>query len=106
MVNRQLQALSPERSALVLSNVIRAQREGSLQNPLGWLLTVLKKARQGELYPAEKVRKVPDHMSPSSRPELRPFKASRPDSRQTCSEERVREIVQSLRVSVGTQRND
>ena len=106
MVNRQLQALSPERSASVLSNVIRAQREGSLQNPLGWLLTVLKKARQGELYPAENVRKVPDHMSSSPRPELRPFKPSRPDSRQTCSEERVREIVQSLRMSVGSQRND
>jgi len=106
MVNRQLQALSTERSALVLSNVIRAQREGSLQNPLGWLLTVLKKARQGELYPAENVRKVPDHMSPSSRPELRPFKPPRTDSRQTCSEERVREIVQSLRVSVGNQRNE
>ncbi|NIG21224.1 helix-turn-helix domain-containing protein [Pantoea sp. Al-1710] len=106
MVNRQLQALSTERSALVLSNVIRAQREGSLQNPLGWLLTVLKKARQGELYPAENVRRVPDHMSPSSRPELRPFKPPRTDSRQTCSEERVREIVQSLRVSVGNQRNE
>ena len=73
LVNRQLQALSPERSASVLSNVLRAQREGSLQNPL---------------------------------PELRPFKPSRPDSRQTCSEERVREIVQSLRMSVGSQRND
>jgi hypothetical protein len=106
MVNRQLQALSSEQSALVLSNIIRAQREGSLQNPLGWLLTVLKKARQGELYPAENVRKVSDHMSPSLRPELRPFKPSRPESRQTCSEERVREIVQSLRVSVRAQKND
>lgn len=104
MVNRQLQALSPERSALVLSNVIRAQREGSLQNPLGWLLTVLKKARQGELYASDSGRKVFDHLSQSSRPELRPFKPSHPENRQTCSEERVREIVQSLRVSVGTQK--
>lgn len=104
MVNSQLQALPPERSALVLSNVIRAQREGSLQNPLGWLLTVLKKARQGELYTSESGRKVADQLSQSSRPELRPFKPSRPENRQTCSEGRVREIVQSLRGSVGTQK--
>lgn len=104
MVNRQLQALPPERSALVLSNVIRAQREGSLQNPLGWLLTVLKKARQGDLYASDSGRKVFDHLSQPSRPELRPFKPSHRADRQTCSEERVREIVQSLRVSVGTQK--
>ncbi|MCX2194490.1 helix-turn-helix domain-containing protein [Pantoea agglomerans] len=54
MVNRQLQALSTERSALVLSNVIRAQREGSLQNPLGWLLTVLKKGPTGGALPCRK----------------------------------------------------
>lgn len=104
MVNRQVQALPPEQSTLVLSNVIRAQREGSLQNPLGWLLTVLKKARQGELYASESGRNAADHHRQSSRPELRPFKPARPESRQTCSEERVREIVQSLRVSVGTQK--
>jgi hypothetical protein len=104
MVNRQLQALPPEQSTLVLSNIIRAQREGSLQNPLGWLLTVLKKARQGELYASESGRNAADHHRQSSRPELRPFKPARPESRQTCSEERVREIVQSLRVSVGTQK--
>lgn len=101
MVNRQLQALPPDRSALVLSNVIRALREGSLQNPLGWLLTVLKKARQGELYSSENMQKVSGNNSHTSRPELRPFKPSRPENLQTCSKERVREIVQSLRQSVG-----
>jgi len=101
MVNRQLQALPPDLSALVLSNVNRALREGSLQNPLGWLLTVLKKARQGELYVSESARKISGNNSQTLRPELRPFKPSRPENLQTCSKERVREIVQSLRQSVG-----
>jgi hypothetical protein len=104
MVNLQLQALPAERSALVLSNIIRAQREGSLQNPLGWLLTVLKKARQGTLYPADSGRKVSDNTGHASRPELRPFRPSASENRKSCSDERVREILQSLRESVGPQR--
>lgn len=104
MVNLQLQALPAERSALVLSNIIRAQREGSLQNPLGWLLTVLKKARQGTLYPADSGRKVSDNTGHASRPELRPFRPSASEYRKSCSDERVREILQSLRESVGPQR--
>lgn len=102
MVNRQLQALLPEQSALVLSNAARAQREGSLQNPLGWLLTVLKKARRGELYPSEGARGSSDQGHFNSRPELRPFQPPKPDQRQSCSEERVREIIQSLRLHVGS----
>lgn len=104
MVNRQLQALSPEQSVLVLSNVARAQREGSLQNPLGWLLTVLKKARRGELYPSESLRGSSEQAHFSSRPELRPFQPSKPQQRQSCSEERVREIIQNLRSHVGSRK--
>ncbi|POW54875.1 hypothetical protein C3408_20745 [Candidatus Pantoea alvi] len=104
MVNRQLQALSAEQSVLVLSNVARAQREGSLQNPLGWLLTVLKKARRGELYPSEGVRGSSEQAHFSSRPELRPFQPSKPQQRQSCSEERVREIIQNLRSHVGSRK--
>lgn len=104
MVNRQLQALSPEQSVLVLSNVARAQREGSLQNPLGWLLTVLKKARRGELYPAESLRGSSEQAHFISRPELRPFQPSKPQQRQSCSEERVREIIQNLRSHVGSRK--
>lgn len=104
MVNRQLQALSPEQSVLVLSNVARAQREGSLQNPLGWLLTVLKKARRGELYPSESLRGSSEQARFSSRPELRPFQPSKPQQRQSCSKERVREIIQNLRSHVGSRK--
>lgn len=104
MVNRQLQALLPEQSVLVLSNVARAQREGSLQNPLGWLLTVLKKARRGELYPSESLRGSSEQAHFSSRPELRPFQPSKPQQRQSCSEERVREIIQNLRSHVGSRK--
>lgn len=104
MVNRQLQALSPEQSVLVLSNIARAQREGCLQNPLGWLLTVLKKARRGELYPPEGVRGSSEQTDFSSRPELRPFQPSKPQQRQSCSEERVREIIQNLRSHVGSRK--
>ncbi|TPV23689.1 STY4528 family pathogenicity island replication protein [Pantoea anthophila] len=104
MVNRQLQALSPEQSVLVLSNVARAQREGSLQNPLGWLLTVLKKARRGELYPSESLRGSSEQAHFISRPELRPFQPSKPQQRQSCSEERVREIIQNLRSHVGSRK--
>lgn len=104
MVNRQLQALSPEQSALVLSNADRAWRDGSLQNPLGWLLTVLKKARRGELYSPEIARSPSEQNRVSSRPELRPFTPLNNGQHQPCNEERVKEIIQSLRAHVGVRK--
>lgn len=104
MVNRQLQALSPEQSALVLSNADRAWRDGSLQNPLGWLLTVLKKARRGELYSPEIARSPSEQNRVSSRPELRPFTSLKNEQQQPCNEERVKEIIQSLRAHVGVRK--
>lgn len=104
MVNRQLQALSPEQSALVLSNADRAWRDGCLQNPLGWLLTVLKKARRGELYSPEIARSPSEQNRVSSRPELRPFTSLKNEQQQPCNEERVKEIIQSLRAHVGVRK--
>lgn len=104
MVNRQLQAMSPEQSALVLSNADRAWRDGSLQNPLGWLLTVLKKARRGELYSPEIARSPSEQNRVSSRPELRPFTSLKNEQQQPCNEERVKEIIQSLRAHVGVRK--
>ncbi|MDC9616226.1 STY4528 family pathogenicity island replication protein, partial [Xenorhabdus khoisanae] len=50
MLNSQLQALPAEQSQIVLSSLDKALRAGKITNPVGWLLTMMKRAREGKLY--------------------------------------------------------
>ncbi|CCW29068.1 conserved hypothetical protein [Xenorhabdus nematophila F1] len=50
MLNNQLQALPIEQGQAVLGNLDNALRAGNIGNPVGWLLTVMKRAREGKLF--------------------------------------------------------
>ncbi|RLM24724.1 hypothetical protein BIY29_08365 [Brenneria alni] len=65
MVTDQLQALAIEQAELVLQALDRALSEGRLSNPIGWLLAVLKRARDGKLF----VQKTPSAQPASSQME-------------------------------------
>ncbi|PHM24333.1 STY4528 family pathogenicity island replication protein [Xenorhabdus budapestensis] len=50
MLISQLQALPAEQAQTVLSCLDKALRAGKIGNPVGWLLTMMKRARDGKLY--------------------------------------------------------
>ncbi|MBD2799439.1 helix-turn-helix domain-containing protein [Xenorhabdus sp. M] len=50
MLTSQLQALPVEQAQIVLDCLDRALRAGKIGNPVGWLLTMMKRAREGTLY--------------------------------------------------------
>ncbi|AIA69863.1 conserved hypothetical protein [Pectobacterium atrosepticum SCRI1043] len=50
MATEQLQALTSEQAEQVLQSLKRALSDGGLNNPIGWLLAVLKRARDGKLF--------------------------------------------------------
>ncbi|CDH22425.1 STY4528 family pathogenicity island replication protein [Xenorhabdus nematophila] len=50
MLNSQLQALPAEQAQTVLNCLDKALRVGKIGNPVGWLLTMMKRAREGKLY--------------------------------------------------------
>lgn len=103
MLSAQLQALQPEQALLVLQNLARAMKDGTLQNPVGWMLTVLKKARKGELYQPQResiTKPVP------ARPEYRPVQSERPLRRQVTNDARVRDIIQRVRSHIHSDRSD
>ncbi|MDC9616131.1 STY4528 family pathogenicity island replication protein [Xenorhabdus khoisanae] len=50
MLTSQLQSLPAEQAQTVLSCLDKALRAGKIGNPVGWLLTMMKRARNGQLY--------------------------------------------------------
>lgn len=52
MLTKQLQALPEESARQVVDNLNRRLAGGQLANPVGWLLTVMKRAREGQLFAA------------------------------------------------------
>ncbi|WP_187651885.1 STY4528 family pathogenicity island replication protein [Xenorhabdus sp. TS4] len=50
MLNSQLQALPAEQAQTVLNCLGKALRDGKISNPVGWLLVMMKRAREGKLY--------------------------------------------------------
>ncbi|MBD2805844.1 helix-turn-helix domain-containing protein [Xenorhabdus sp. ZM] len=50
MLTSQLQALPAEQAQIVLDCLDKALRAGKIGNPVGWLLTMMKRAREGKLY--------------------------------------------------------
>ncbi|MDC9597831.1 helix-turn-helix domain-containing protein, partial [Xenorhabdus sp. XENO-2] len=50
MLNSQLQALPAEQAQTVLNCLDKALRAGKIGNPVGWLLAMMKRAREGKLY--------------------------------------------------------
>lgn len=93
MLIRQLQVLPEEQSQQILSALQNQMARRQVDNPLGWMLAVMKKAREGNFRPV----KQPHPVQPETqvRPEQPLFSASpRPA---VASEEQVRNYVNSLR---------
>lgn len=93
MLIHQLQALPEEQAQQVLFALRSLMERRQVDNPLGWMLAVMKKAREGNFRPV----KQPHPVQPETqtRPEQPLFSASpRPA---VASEEQVRNYVNSLR---------
>ncbi|HDX8938056.1 MULTISPECIES: STY4528 family pathogenicity island replication protein [Klebsiella] len=96
MLIRQLQALPEEQAQQVLFALQNLMARQRVDNPLGWMLAVMKKAREGTFRPVKQPQPVqPETQTRPCRPEQQPFSASpRPAA---ASEEQVRNYVTSLR---------
>ncbi|UNE43331.1 helix-turn-helix domain-containing protein [Serratia ureilytica] len=94
----QLQALPADAARQVLEGLELAMVKGSLNNPTGWLLAMIKRARNGELYATakspESARPVPPRQIPCL---VAPVKPAGPARQHLASRDRVSEVVAKLR---------
>jgi hypothetical protein len=100
-ITAQLQALPEEQARQVLESLAQTMARGGLNNPTGWLLAVIKRARNGELFAPGKATQP---ARPASAPRRQRFATIHapatidiPDSRQPASREHVSAIVAKLR---------
>lgn len=102
----QLKALPAEVSRQVLESLEQAMAKGNLNNPTGWLLAVIKRARNGELYASAKspepARPVPRRQIPCS---ASPAKPTGPVHQHLASREHVSDIVAKLRLGMARAKN-
>lgn len=98
MITRQLQALPVDAAAKVLAILDQTLARGALNNPVGWLLAMLKRAREGKVFPASDTLHPSSpannvkHAEPSTRGEVIPLLTKR-----AVSKEQVREFVEEIR---------
>ncbi|MCP6558848.1 helix-turn-helix domain-containing protein, partial [Klebsiella pneumoniae] len=95
MLIRQLQVLPEEQTQQILFTLQNLMERRQVDNPLGWMLAVMKKAREGTFRPVKQSQPVQtEAQTRTSRPE-KPFSSasSRPAA---ASEEQVRNYVKSL----------
>ncbi|HHK8230810.1 TPA: STY4528 family pathogenicity island replication protein [Serratia marcescens] len=94
----QLKALPAETARQVLESLEQTMARGNLNNPTGWLLAVIKRARNGELYASAKspepARPVPAREIPCS---VAPAKPTGPVRQQLASRDHVSGVVAKLR---------
>ncbi|WP_034949932.1 STY4528 family pathogenicity island replication protein [Erwinia oleae] len=101
-ITTQLRALPAEAAGQVLESLAQVMARGSLNNPTAWLLTVIKRARNGELFAVAKSSQ-PDRLG-ISRP-VAPTKAPASVRQQAASREHVSGIVAKLRQEMGRVKN-
>ncbi|CAI1228582.1 STY4528 family pathogenicity island replication protein [Serratia quinivorans] len=103
----QLQALPEACARQVLESLGQAMAKGSLNNPTGWLLAVIKRARNGELYASAKspepARPVPAREIPSS---VAPAKPAGPVRENLASRDHVSGVVAKLRQQMMRAKNE
>ncbi|HIE1973537.1 TPA: STY4528 family pathogenicity island replication protein [Escherichia coli] len=101
MLTCQLQALPEELAQEVLESL--SGMLGTLQNPVGWLLAVLKRAREGNFYTPKKQRVVVPVSSQTGervRSTAQPAPVVSPKRTEPISAERLSGIVAGLRASL------
>ena len=102
MLTSQLQALPESLARSVLESLSGMLGSQSLQNPVGWLLAVLKRAREGNFYPPKQKQRVA--ASATTRPGAGGRSTSQPvvtrKRAEPISAERLSGIVAGLRASL------
>ncbi|MBS0878942.1 MULTISPECIES: STY4528 family pathogenicity island replication protein [unclassified Tatumella] len=101
MLTSQLSALPDELSSQILTAFAEMMSKKQLSNPVGWMFTMLKKAREGALKPLPQgTQKIQTPVSiPSGRPEQKRF-VPKPRDIQPASQETVLRLVSELRTKL------
>ncbi|KUA58369.1 helix-turn-helix domain protein, partial [Salmonella enterica subsp. enterica serovar Schwarzengrund] len=99
MLTAQLQALPEEQAQLVLLSLQKVMARQQLSNPVGWLLAVMKKAREGRLYAPRQADDSPESavQKNAQRPEQQLWKPEPRSSVHPVSEENIRNLVRDIR---------
>lgn len=106
-ITAQLRALPAESAQQVLESLGQAMAKGCLNNPTAWLLTVIKRARNGEFYPSAKsAQSIKSHGSRCSSRRISPTKNELPVHRPAASKEHVSDIVAKLRQQIARAKNN
>ena len=102
MLTAQLQALPEEQAELVLLSLQKVMSRQRLSNPVGWLLAVMKKAREGKLYAPRQADVPPERAGykPVQRPEQQLWKPEPRPSARPVSEESIRDLVKNIRKKI------
>ncbi|CDL84195.1 hypothetical protein [Xenorhabdus szentirmaii] len=105
MLTGQLQALPAEQVQTVLSSLDNALRTGHIGNPVGWLLTVMKRAREGKLFVQTGHVSAPAAVAAPAR---RPIEPEQPVSRplQPASPAHVCNMVSEIRQQLNLAKYD
>ncbi|WP_118987878.1 STY4528 family pathogenicity island replication protein [Photorhabdus sp. CRCIA-P01] len=98
MLTEQLQALPPDQRHLVLDSLRAPLESGSLKNPVGYLLILMKRARQGELRDpgiANKVENLGAKQTIPARRQKEIFSA--PEERRKATPAVMRNVIAEIR---------
>ncbi|HEI8868329.1 TPA: helix-turn-helix domain-containing protein [Serratia odorifera] len=99
----QLQALPESYARQVLESLAQTMARGGLNNPTGWLLAVIKRARNGELYASAKSPEPASRRPiPCSATSVKP---TAPARQHLASREHVSDIVAKLRLGMARAKN-
>ncbi|WP_127958599.1 STY4528 family pathogenicity island replication protein [Serratia microhaemolytica] len=99
MLLAQLRALPVAQAQQILAMLANQQ----VLNPVGWLLSMMKKAREGKLNPVRNLNKSSEP-SPTQYPEQRPFVAQKSEA-PPISEEAVRGYLKQIREQLSSRGN-
>ena len=102
-IHTQLQALPAEMACQVLESLSIALARGEVSNPTGWLFSMMKRARNGALFPTTTSPK-PEKTVPAHRP-VRPVEPPRKAPGQVATREHVTVLVAKLRQGMARARN-
>lgn len=99
MLTAQLQALPGEQANFVLLSLQKVMVRQRLSNPVGWLLAVMKKAREGKLYAPRQAVDAPHSAGEKTaqRPEQQLWRPAARASARPVSEENIRSLVMDIR---------
>ena len=103
MLTRQLGALPESHSSALLEMLTTQLRRGQLSNPVGWLLSMLKLAREGKL----SIPEATDTLPPSQRQSQSPISDSDDSPAQSvkrASAEQVSSVIADIRRKLFTKK--